>query len=123
MGCANLEHSVGALAALLLDDLEEDDVEQRARGQALQNSNQGILHGCLWLQRLGKRDADAGADRGDDGKSRYVDDGDVPPQTYNGRECLSPWFQSVAGKHSTIQSSEISLLTGIKRTTYRRVGR
>ena len=50
----HLQHSVGPLEPLFLDDLKEDDVEQGSRSQALEYGDGGVLQGGLDLRTLGR---------------------------------------------------------------------
>ena len=69
------ENAVGALGALLLDDLEEDDVDECAGGEALKHGDDRRLRGEV-IGRFGEPESDAGADRRDEGESRDVDGGE-----------------------------------------------
>ena len=60
----DLDETVDALLLpLLLEELEEDDVEERARGEALQRDHPGALHVLLPRHRLRQRDTDGDTDR------------------------------------------------------------
>ena len=65
----NLNETVDVLLLpLLLEQLEEDDVEERARGQTLQRDHLGALHLLLPRHRLRQRDPDADPDRREQGE-------------------------------------------------------
>lgn len=65
----NLNETVDALLLpLLLEQLEEDDVEERARGQPLQRDHLGALHLLLPRHRLRQRDPDGDPDRREQGE-------------------------------------------------------
>ena len=65
----NLNETVDVLLLpLLLEQLEEDDVEERARGQTLQRDHLGALHLLLPRHSLRQRDPDGDTDRREQGE-------------------------------------------------------
>ena len=65
----DLDETVDALLLpLLLEELEEDDVEEGARGEALQRDHLGALHLLLPRHRLRQRDPDGDPDRREQGE-------------------------------------------------------
>ena len=65
----NLNETVDILLLpLLLEQLEEDDVEERARGQSLQRDHLGTLHLLLPRHSLRQRDPDGDPDRREQGE-------------------------------------------------------